>query len=83
MLTEAEALTKEEAHVCDGKVEDVGVGDGVQAGEPGDHEYDEAVTDDPGQEDDDVDEDDQDEEILRQWRWGEARGCCTECCVIP
>ena len=38
----------------------------MEAGEPRDHEDDEAVADDPGQEDDDVDEDDQDVEILRQ-----------------
>ena len=52
--------TEEEAHVGYGKVEDVGIGDGVKAGEPCDHEDDEAVAEDPGQEDEDVDEDDQD-----------------------
>ena len=38
----------------------------MEAGEPHDHEDDEAVAQDPGQEDEDVDEDDQDVEILRQ-----------------
>ena len=52
----------------------------MEAGEPRDHEDDEAVADDPGQEDEDVDEDDQDVEILRQW--GRRGGECSEC-VIP
>ena len=67
-------ITQEKTHVCNGKIENVGVGDGVEAGEPGDHVDDETVAHDPDQEDEDVDEEDQGREALRQRRGGERRG---------